>query len=230
MATPHDSLFRAVFGDLDNARSLLRANLPAVLALAVDWPTLQRVPAEFCDADLRQRDADLLFAVRFRGRVLLLHVLVEHKSGVDRWTVLQASGYVLRALARWRELLRWAMAEPAGQHWLSLPTWYVDWVTEVRAGVMRKELEHSIGPVAEEIVMSTFERISKEAEARGQAQGVVMGAVQGERAVLLRLLTRRFGPLPAAVEARIHAAGTGQLELWADRVLDAATLDEVLGG
>ena len=38
----------------------------------------------------------------------------------------------------------------------------------------------------------------------------------------------RFGALPAAAEARIEAADAAQLDVWADRVLTAATLDEVL--
>ncbi len=45
--------------------------------------------------------------------------------------------------------------------------------------------------------------------------------------VLQRLLTRRFGPLPADCVARIQAASSGQLEQWSDQVLDARTLAEV---
>jgi hypothetical protein len=42
-----------------------------------------------------------------------------------------------------------------------------------------------------------------------------------------RLLTQRFGPLPDGVEQRLHAATVQDLERWADRVLDAQSLDEV---
>ena len=38
---------------------------------------------------------------------------------------------------------------------------------------------------------------------------------------------RRFGPLPAEVTARMEDADTDALEAWADRLLDARTLDEV---
>jgi hypothetical protein len=44
---------------------------------------------------------------------------------------------------------------------------------------------------------------------------------------LLRQLTRRFGVLPADVAARVRQAGTPELEDWADRILDATSLDEL---
>jgi hypothetical protein len=47
--------------------------------------------------------------------------------------------------------------------------------------------------------------------------------------MLLRLLRTRFGQLPDAVVAQIHAADSARLEAWADRVLTATTLEDVLG-
>ena len=54
------------------------------------------------------------------------------------------------------------------------------------------------------------------------------GMAEGMRATLVRLLERRFGPLPADVRAKIEAAGERQLEAWTDAVLDARTLKAVL--
>ncbi len=53
------------------------------------------------------------------------------------------------------------------------------------------------------------------------------GIVQGEALLLQRQLARRFGPLPSAVVAQLGSATAEQLERWGDRVLDAASLDEV---
>ena len=55
------------------------------------------------------------------------------------------------------------------------------------------------------------------------------GRVEGVARVLVRQLTRRFGPLPESAQAAIRAASLEQLEVWADRVLGASSLDEVLG-
>lgn len=40
-------------------------------------------------------------------------------------------------------------------------------------------------------------------------------------------LIRRFRPLPAWTEAKLAGAEPAQLEAWAERVLDAAMLEEV---
>jgi hypothetical protein len=58
-------------------------------------------------------------------------------------------------------------------------------------------------------------------------QGVQQGVKKGEAAVLRRLLTRRFGPLPEWTEERLTQAEIPQLDTWADRVLDADSLEAV---
>ena len=64
---------------------------------------------------------------------------------------------------------------------------------------------------------------------RGIQQGMQQGMQLGEALLLQRQLTRRFGELSAAQQARLAAATPAQLETWGDRVLDAASLDEVFG-
>jgi hypothetical protein len=53
------------------------------------------------------------------------------------------------------------------------------------------------------------------------------GRLEGEAKVLLRLLERRFGPVPDAVRERIGAAGLADLDTWIMRVLDAAAIDDI---
>ncbi|MDE0224233.1 MAG: DUF4351 domain-containing protein [Gammaproteobacteria bacterium] len=62
---------------------------------------------------------------------------------------------------------------------------------------------------------------------RARDEGMQQGRIDGERAVLERLLRRRFGLLAPAVADRLNQASTAELENWADNVLDAETLDDV---
>lgn len=48
--------------------------------------------------------------------------------------------------------------------------------------------------------------------------------------MLIKLLGQRFGVLPAAVTARVNEAGAADLARWAERILDATSLDDVLAG
>jgi hypothetical protein len=65
---------------------------------------------------------------------------------------------------------------------------------------------------------------------KGMEKGLQRGREQGRLDTLTRQLTRRFGPLPDAALARLQSATPDQLDLWTDRVLDAPTLEAVLGG
>ena len=62
---------------------------------------------------------------------------------------------------------------------------------------------------------------------RWKQEGQEQGQQQGGGDVLRRQLTRRFGPLPQWAEDRLTHAELQQLETWADKVLDAQTLEAV---
>ena len=60
-------------------------------------------------------------------------------------------------------------------------------------------------------------------------EGRVEGRVEGEAVMLLRLLDRKFHPLPESARQRVAAADAETLLVWGERVLDAKSLDEVWG-
>ncbi|HNU20372.1 MAG TPA: Rpn family recombination-promoting nuclease/putative transposase [Hydrogenophilus thermoluteolus] len=60
-------------------------------------------------------------------------------------------------------------------------------------------------------------------------QGLQKGKAEGEALALKRLLAKRFGPLPAALEARIAAASLEEIEAWFDAAITAPSLDAVFG-
>jgi len=75
-----------------------------------------------------------------------------------------------------------------------------------------------------ELKMTLAERFEEWAKSHEQK-----GMEKGEALVLQRQLIRRFGPLPNALLTKIATADRAKLELWCDRVLDAASLDDVFG-
>jgi hypothetical protein len=64
---------------------------------------------------------------------------------------------------------------------------------------------------------------------RGLKTGREEGVVKGERTVLSAQIRKRFGSLPAWAEASLAQLPAGQLERVALRLLDAQTLEELLG-
>ena len=69
--------------------------------------------------------------------------------------------------------------------------------------------------------------------AKGMAEGVAKGVAEGKAkakgkaSTLVRLLGRRFGPLPASTRIRIDGATEKELDDWIDAVLEAPTLAAV---
>lgn len=55
------------------------------------------------------------------------------------------------------------------------------------------------------------------------------GREEGRKALLLRMLGRRFGELPRAVVVRVEAADSAQLDRWGERLVKATTLNDVFG-
>ncbi|MCX7109901.1 MAG: DUF2887 domain-containing protein [Proteobacteria bacterium] len=64
---------------------------------------------------------------------------------------------------------------------------------------------------------------------KGIENGVRKGREEGEAALLLRILERRFGPLPINVKHRIASTDAETLLIYGERVLDAQSLDEIFG-
>ncbi|TDN95754.1 MULTISPECIES: DUF4351 domain-containing protein [Halomonas] len=53
------------------------------------------------------------------------------------------------------------------------------------------------------------------------------GEMTGERRVLQRLLSKRFGELPDWVVEKLEAANAEQLEAWTDEIRSTNSLDEL---
>ena len=107
----------------------------------------------------------------------------------------------------------------------------------IRAVLLRQSKHALVLPKVndlKELKMSLAERFdewAKEYEQKGIEKGIekgiAKGIAKGEALLLQRQLVRRFGALPNEVVNQIATATTRQLENWGDRVLDAATLDDV---
>ena len=69
-------------------------------------------------------------------------------------------------------------------------------------------------------MLTAAEKLRREGEARGKAQG--------KREALLLLLRQRFGRVPTATVARIERAAAAELDVWFVRGLTASSLGDVL--
>ncbi len=61
----------------------------------------------------------------------------------------------------------------------------------------------------------------------GREEGWEKGYHKGELSIFRKLLSRRFGTIPAWTENRLNQAEKKDLEIWTDRFIEANTLDEI---
>jgi predicted transposase YdaD len=196
------------------------------------------------DPELRETETDLLFTARLRtGRSLLLYVLLEHQSTVDRWMALRMLRYVVRQLEHWRQE---HPESPTG----APGTWpescrngrpssprcrrprrpgvvirYLLWIGDQSVQEATGRVLHSVldEQRAEELMRSYGEELME----RGRQQGLARGRAE----TLLRLLAARGLHVDDANRQRIlDCTDVATLDRWFDQALHATTLSEVLDG
>ena len=101
---------------------------------------------------------------------------------------------------------------------------YFDLVQASMSEAARKALQ-SMDPAKYEYQSEFARRYVAQGEAKGKAEGKAEGKVE----LLLKLLALRFGSISPAAEARLQAASTAELDTFAERVLTAKSVEEVLG-
>nr|VFJ68357.1 MAG: conserved hypothetical protein (putative transposase or invertase) [Candidatus Kentron sp. FW] len=97
--------------------------------------------------------------------------------------------------------------------------------------VQPQEEEKMMSQFAQDIERKVKSQFAQEIESKVREsvlrEGMQQGRLEGEAKLLLRILPRRFGPLPSEITERVYSADPNTIEIWADRVLDAKSLDEV---
>jgi predicted transposase/invertase (TIGR01784 family) len=105
IANPHDAMFKAVLGQPEHARGMLRAIVSPPLAEALDWSTLTLRPGSFVDPALTHQHTDLLYSASWHsGGEALVRFLFEHQSSpaTDGLMAHRLLRYQVQIWERWR--------------------------------------------------------------------------------------------------------------------------------
>jgi hypothetical protein len=142
------------------------------------------------------------------------------------------SGTVIAFLHDHAEDVRVLYANEHSRIWLAL---LVEYTGKVNPHTSQEALMALVADLVGEDIeqtMQTLEQLLRpevfeKGVEKGIEKGIEKGVVKGQRELLLRLLVRRFGALPESVTQRIAGASTDDLARWGERILDAASLDDV---
>lgn len=103
---------------------------------------------------------------------------------------------------------------------------FIDWLLELPKP-LEEQFEAELTQYEEQQKMPYITHIERNSFERGVQQGIQQGVQQGEVTVLKRQLTRRYGALPKWAVERLEEATSDELETWAERLLEAGSLEEV---
>ena len=99
------------------------------------------------------------------------------------------------------------------------------WFFERFRGLTAREIWAMLNLVTPSQETRAYQSIFEEGEAKGEARG----KAAGKASTLKRLLTLRFGALPAWAERRIDAAPLAQLDIWLDGIFAAEGVAALIG-
>lgn len=106
---------------------------------------------------------------------------------------------------------------------------YLLGVTETDVATMRRVLSSRLSVPDVERAMSTAQKLHQQGVEEGLQKGLQEGLQKGRAAIVARQLTFRFGALSEAVQARLAAATVDELDRFAERILGASRIEDLLG-
>lgn len=88
--------------------------------------------------------------------------------------------------------------------------------------------EEAIQQIEEDTQMSYVTSIERVRLKREREEGKIEGKAEGFAALLSAQITRKFGALPDWAKVRLVAADDVTLQRWAEQILDAECIEDVL--
>jgi predicted transposase/invertase (TIGR01784 family) len=132
---------------------------------------------------------------------------------------------VARHVADILQLLSQLDDSATSMHWVQTIFRYLTQTMDIDHGVVHELVKQHLSANKEDSIMTLAEQWLQE----GLKKGRLEGRMEGRGAILNRLLSKRFGQdiLDIRMQERLRTATPEQLDLWAERILDARTIDEV---
>ena len=139
-------------------------------------------------------------------------------------------GKLFAKLRRFKDAIYEVSLAPDGGKALHAVLYYI-WATSEQLDPgqvenLEKEIRAILQPHSEAFMRTAYEQMNE----IYREEGIEWGTQRALRDTLLRLLEKRFGPPHAQAQERIKSADIPTLEACFDRILTAATVEEVLSG
>jgi predicted transposase/invertase (TIGR01784 family) len=122
-------------------------------------------------------------------------------------------------------LLRDLGDDACALQWVATIYRYMAGTMDIEAEAVQDIAQQTLSTSKRDTVMTLAERLHR----KGLMEGKLEGRLEGRQSVLQRQLAKRFGDsvLDIRMQERLRSATPEELDTWAERILDAATIDDI---
>jgi predicted transposase YdaD len=79
------------------------------------------------------------------------------------------------------------------------------------------------------MLAENLENLVKKERLQGEQIGIQRGRMEGESRLLRKMIEIKFGAMPEWAESVLQSADSQQIDLWAESILTAESLEALLG-
>ena len=108
----HDNGYKLLFSHASVVADVLRGFVKEDWVQELDFESLERVEGSCVSEDLRPRETDMLWKVRWRGQSLYVYLLLEFQSRVERFMAVRVMGYLSLL---YQDLIKQKTLTPSGK-------------------------------------------------------------------------------------------------------------------
>ncbi|ALG67708.1 Rpn family recombination-promoting nuclease/putative transposase [Beggiatoa leptomitoformis] len=92
--TDHDQSYKLFFSHPEMVKDLLQGFVHEDWVQELDFSTLEKVSGQFTSEDLRSRDNDIIWRIRWQNKWLYVYILMEFQSSIDNYMAIRLMVYI----------------------------------------------------------------------------------------------------------------------------------------
>ena len=89
----HDNAYKSLFSHPEMVRALLTGFVSDEIVCHFDLQTLEKQSGSYITDDLRDREDDIIWRVKFKQQWLYIYLILEFQSGIDQWMAVRIGEY-----------------------------------------------------------------------------------------------------------------------------------------
>ncbi len=216
----HDNSYKLLFTHPEMVTDLLKGFVHEPWLEHCDFSTLEKMGSSYITDDIRDREDDIIWRIRYGEEWLYVYLLLEFQSGIDHFMAVRIAGYIsllYQDLIRSQKFTSKDLLPPV------LPIVLYNGKYRWHAPIQLSQLIEVHTMLAERV-----KEWVEEWKEEGLQEGLQKGLQKGEAKLFVLLLKSKFGSVNQQIQDKVNSASPELLESWAEQIFDATSPEDLL--